>query len=92
MAQSELTCKELVEIITAYLEGALPPGERERFDQHLGTCRGCRNYLDQMRQTIKLAGTLSEDRIDPEAKRELLDIFRDWKKGRDNMESDHAGE
>ena len=80
MAKTELTCKELVEIITSYLEGALPPNERDRFDRHLVICPHCRNYLDQMRQTIKLAGTLTEDELDPEAKRELLDLFRGWKK------------
>ena len=79
---SELTCQELVEIITAYLEGALPPNERDRFDRHLVICPHCRNYVEQMRQTIKLAGTLTEDEVDPEAKRDLLEIFRDWKSNR----------
>ena len=79
MAKTELTCKELVEIITAYLEGALPLGERERFDQHLGTCGGCRNYLDQMRQTIRLVGSLSEDALPMDTQEELLRAFRGWK-------------
>lgn len=75
-----MTCKELVELVTEYLEGALPPDERERFEAHLAACQGCTNYLAQMRQTIKLMGKLTEDSISPEASSELLRIFRNWKK------------
>jgi anti-sigma factor RsiW len=77
---NELTCRELVELVTAYLEGVLPQGERARFEAHLATCRGCRAYLEQMRQTIRLAGTLTEVTISPEAREELLELFRDWKR------------
>ena len=74
----DLACQELVEIITAYLEGALPPDERERFDAHLEICEGCRRYLDQMRTTIRVVGTLTEDHLDPIAKDQLLQLFRAW--------------
>lgn len=74
-----MTCKELVELVTEYLEGTLPPDERERFEAHLATCQGCTNYLAQMRQTINLVGKLTEDSISPEASSELLRIFRNWK-------------
>jgi anti-sigma factor RsiW len=76
-----MTCKEFVELVTEYLEGALPPHEQERFEAHLASCNRCPNYLDQMRQTIALVGTLSEDSVPLEAGDELLRIFRDWKKG-----------
>jgi anti-sigma factor RsiW len=75
-----MTCKEFVELVTEYLEGALPPDERERFEAHLAACDRCPNYLDQMRQTISLVGTLTEESISAEASSELLRIFRDWKK------------
>ena len=74
----ELTCQELVEIVSDYLEGALPEAERERFDAHLETCEGCRRYLDQMRTTVRVVGTLSEDDLDPGARDQLLQLFREW--------------
>lgn len=76
----ELTCKELVELVTDYFEGQLPASEQTRFETHLATCRGCRNYLEQMRQTLRLLGRLSEDGVSPEAQQELLEVFRNWKK------------
>lgn len=76
-----LTCQELVEIVTDYLEGAMSPEDRARFDEHLVLCAGCRYYLDQMRKTIQLVGRLTEDHISPEAQQDLLQAFRNWKKG-----------
>jgi anti-sigma factor RsiW len=73
-----LACDELVEIITEYLEGALPPSKRARFDAHLELCEGCRIYLEQMRQTIQAVGQLSEADIPPQAKETLLLAFRSW--------------
>lgn len=75
----ELTCKELVELVTDYLEGALPERDRVRFDEHLGGCDACGTYLDQMRQTIRTLGALREDTIPPEALAELLVRFREWR-------------
>ncbi|MCW5849664.1 MAG: zf-HC2 domain-containing protein [Anaerolineae bacterium] len=77
----ELSCQELVELVTEYLEGALPPGDVERFETHLAGCRGCRNYLEQMRHTIQVVGHLTEDHVAPEAKETLLATFRGWKRG-----------
>jgi predicted anti-sigma-YlaC factor YlaD len=76
--EEELTCQELVENVNDYLEGALPEGDRVRFEAHLQTCEGCRRYLDQMRTTIRVVGTLSEDDLDPGAKDQLLQLFREW--------------
>jgi predicted anti-sigma-YlaC factor YlaD len=76
-----LTCGELVEIITEYLEGALSPVERARFDAHLDMCEGCRVYLDQMRLTIRAVGRLREEAISPQAKEALLGAFRTYKRG-----------
>jgi anti-sigma factor RsiW len=74
----DLACQELVEIITDYLEGALSDAERERFEAHLEICEGCRRYLDQMRTTIRVVGTLTEDGLEPIAKDQLLLLFREW--------------
>jgi anti-sigma factor RsiW len=73
-----LSCQELVELVTAYLEGALPPPDRTRFEDHLATCSTCRLYVEQMRTTIRLAGRLTTETIAPEAERELLEAFRSW--------------
>ncbi len=80
MGVTALTCRELVELVTDYLEGSLPPTERARFESHLEGCTGCRRYLDQMRQTIHLMGCLTEESLEPQVKTNLLKIFRDWKK------------
>jgi anti-sigma factor RsiW len=80
MTNNELTCKELVEIVTKYLEGTLSEPDRMRFEAHLGTCSGCTNYLQQMRQTIHTLGTLTEETIAPQTRDELLQIFKNWKK------------
>ena len=78
----DLTCQELVELVTAYLEGTLSAAERLRFVEHLAECEGCTTYLDHMRQIVRLLGCLSEDHVSPEAQGKLLEAFHDWKKGR----------
>jgi anti-sigma factor RsiW len=75
----ELSCKELVELLTEYLEGTLPPADRLRFDEHLAICPGCRVYLDQMRTTLQALGQLHEQSIPSHTKEELLRVFRGWK-------------
>jgi predicted anti-sigma-YlaC factor YlaD len=79
MTTTELTCQELVELVTDYLEGVMPASERARFERHLVGCTGCRNYLDQMEQTIRALGSLTEADIAADAHTELLDLFRSWK-------------
>ena len=74
----QLSCQELVELVTAYLEDALSEDERTQFEQHLDACANCRVYLEQMRTTIELVGRLDADSLAPEAERELLAAFRDW--------------
>ena len=78
-AETELNCQELVELVTEYLEGAMSSAEMRRFEEHLGACKKCGMYFDQMRLTIRTTGALSEDTIQPEARNELLNLFRDWK-------------
>jgi anti-sigma factor RsiW len=79
MSTVELTCQELVELVTDYLEDVLASGERRRFEQHLDECDGCRAYLAQMRTTIELVGRLSPEAITPQAEEALLGAFRGWK-------------
>lgn len=74
----ELPCRELVELITDYLEDRLSPVDRARFEAHLAGCEACRTYLEQFRQTIRLLGRLPEESLSREAKSTLLDAFRGW--------------
>jgi anti-sigma factor RsiW len=79
IALAHLSCRELVELVTAYLDGALPAGARKRFEAHLSQCDGCSAYLEQMRTTIRLSGMLSVEDVSPEAEQALLHAFRGWK-------------
>jgi predicted anti-sigma-YlaC factor YlaD len=72
-----VSCNELVEHVTDYLEGAMAPEERARVDEHLAVCDGCTTYLEQMRTTIRLTGMLTEEQVSPEARVALLEAFRD---------------
>ena len=76
-----LSCREVVELVTAYLEGALSEAEEVRFEEHLAMCDGCAAYLDQMRTTIALAGRLDPEAVDLEACDRLMHAFRGWKAG-----------
>jgi anti-sigma factor RsiW len=77
----QLSCQELVELVTDYLEGALAPNERRRFDEHLELCDGCRRYVEQMRTTLRVTGALSPEAIGPDAEAALLRTFRRWNAG-----------
>jgi anti-sigma factor RsiW len=78
----DLTCRELVELVTDYLEGALSGRDRARFEAHLLDCDGCPLYLEQMRLTIRAVGALTEHGMPQAAKDDLLRRFGDWKRGR----------
>jgi len=78
MATAELTCQELVELVTDYLEGALSRRDRKRFEKHISACSNCTEYVAQFRETIRLTGTLREQDISREAAEELLAVFAAW--------------
>ena len=77
--KAELTCKELVELVTDYLEDRLPLPERTRFELHVCTCTGCRTYLAQMRALVRTTGRLAEEHLPLPARDELLAVFREWR-------------
>ena len=74
-----LSCRELVELVSDYLEGALSPHEHSRFEAHIAGCANCAAYLRQMRETLALLGTLPADALSREAEDELRAAFRDWR-------------
>jgi anti-sigma factor RsiW len=73
-----LTCREVIDLLTDYVEDALPAEERRRVEAHLAICDGCTTYLEQVRETIRLTGMLTEEQIPDEEKQRLLAAFRDW--------------
>ena len=75
-----LTCRELVELVTDYLEGALSRADRARFDEHLASCEGCTAHMDEMRRTLGLVGRLTEGSVSAEAREALLVAFGDWRR------------
>ncbi len=75
----QLSCQELVELVTDYLEGIMPDELVQRFERHVESCKGCRIYLEQMRETIRVTGTLNPEQVTPEAEAALLAAFRGWR-------------
>ena len=79
VAKLPLTCQELVELVTDYLEDALAPADRERFEAHVAGCPGCDAYLRQMRTTLAVVGTTAALETRPEVSA-LLEAFRAWRR------------
>ncbi len=78
--QRKLTCRELVELVTEYLDGTLSRRDRAHFEAHLGACTNCTLYVEQFRETVRLTGTLQEADVSPEAAAALLAQFAEWKR------------
>ncbi len=76
-----LACRELVELVTEYLEHGMDARDRARFEAHIAGCEHCGAYLEQMRVTLRVVGHLDPEALEPEVERELLDAFRTWKAG-----------
>lgn len=74
-----MNCRQVVELMTDYLEGALSSEDRARFEEHIAGCDGCRAYLAQLRTTRRLVGTLADEPLPMAIQSELLEAFRDWR-------------
>lgn len=74
----EMPCRELVELVSDYVEDRLSWTDRARFEAHIAECEYCETYLEQMRQTIRLLGRLPEESLLPEARDALRTAFRGW--------------
>jgi anti-sigma factor RsiW len=75
----DIVCRQAVELVTDYLEGALSGRARRRFEAHLAGCPHCTEYLAQMRETIRLAGRLEPEDLTPQARAEFTDLYRRWR-------------
>jgi hypothetical protein len=78
---NDIACRQVVELLTEYLEEAMAPEDRIRLEEHLSGCGGCSRVLSQLRETIALTGTLSEDQLPAELRDGLLAMFRGWSAG-----------
>ena len=74
-----MTCREVVELMTEYLDGALSATDRAKFDQHMQGCDGCRAYLAQLRTARMLMGRVASEPVPELLKAELMSAFRNWK-------------
>jgi anti-sigma factor RsiW len=79
LRRKDIVCQEAVELVTDYLEGTLPRRERRRLQGHLKHCPNCAAYLEQIRMTIELTGTIEPDDLTAEAQTELKDLYRRWR-------------
>ena len=79
--RTPLVCQKVVELVTDYLEGAMPPRERARFESHIADCPHCREYLAQMRTTRAVLGRIEPEAVAPEAMDELVELYRRWQAG-----------
>jgi anti-sigma factor RsiW len=74
-----MSCKELVEVVTEYLEGTMPPNDRERFEAHLAVCPYCVDYVEQLRSVIGVLGRAPSEPVEAGTQERLLKAFRNWK-------------
>lgn len=82
MSEPDLTCIEVVELVSDYLDGALDPQTHQRVEQHLELCPGCRVYVEQVRQTVRALGRLPDDGLAETAVGELTEAFRQFSRSR----------
>lgn len=77
----EIPCRQVVEMVTDYLEETLSRRDRRRFEHHIAGCENCAAYLAQMRETLRLTGRLVPDDLSPAMQQEFTDIYRRWQAG-----------
>jgi anti-sigma factor RsiW len=80
-SERSMTCLELTEVLTDYLEGAMSPEDVARFEAHLALCEGCATYVDQMRETIRTVRALRAEHVEATVPDDVLEAFRAWKRG-----------
>lgn len=76
-----LVCRRAVELMSDYLDGALPPADARRLEAHLADCRHCGEYLAQLRTTVDALGSVGPGDLQPEALDELVALYRRWRTG-----------
>jgi anti-sigma factor RsiW len=79
-SHQHVTCQEVVELVTDYFEGSLPPDQADLFEQHVNFCDGCDWYVHQMRTTVATVGQIREEDISPDVRDRLMTAFREWRR------------
>jgi anti-sigma factor RsiW len=87
-ARRDLACQQAVELVTDYLEGALPRSERRRLERHLARCPHCTEYLTQIRATIAITGRVTPDDLTDQMRTEFIALYRRWQHDRDTGDAD----
>jgi anti-sigma factor RsiW len=75
-----VSCQEVVELVSDYLEGGLPADEAALFEQHINFCEGCVWYVDQLRATVETLGGIREEDLPAPMRERLMTAFRDWRR------------
>jgi anti-sigma factor RsiW len=78
-AEADVTCREVAELLSDYLDDAIPAPDRARLDAHLAECDGCTSALEQLRETVRVTGTLSEEQVEHEQLEPVRIVFRAWR-------------
>jgi hypothetical protein len=78
-SHQHVTCSDVVELVTDYLERSLPADDATLVEQHLNFCEGCVWYVDQIRTTVTTVGRIEPEEVPPDVRDRLLNAFRDWK-------------
>ena len=73
-----MTCRQVTQLVTEYLEGKLSWKDAVRFQLHVGMCRHCRRYLRDMKVTVRVLGRLPAAAIPSDTMDALMERFRNW--------------
>ena len=76
---SPLVCRDAVELVSDYIEGALSRRDRKRFEKHLAKCDACTAYLEQIRATIAASGRIGPEDLPPDVVEGLVELFRQYR-------------
>ena len=79
LLRRDLVCQQAVELVTDYLEGALPAADHRRLEAHLADCPHCTEYLAQIRETIRLTGRLVPEDLTPQVRDEFVELYLRWR-------------
>ncbi len=79
LRRRDLVCQQAIELLTEYLEGTLTRRQRRRLQRHLAACPNCSGYLEQIRITIRLTGSIDADALPSDAVDDLTDLYRRWR-------------
>jgi anti-sigma factor RsiW len=79
LRRTDIVCQKAVELVTDYLDGILCRRDRQRFETHLKRCPNCASYLEQIEITIRSTGEIDAEDLTPEARQDLIELYRRWR-------------